>query len=258
VKGRRSEMAQILDGKKVAREILKPIKKGLAPTLAIILVGKEPKSLIYVREKRKKAKEIGIKTLLFKFKKEAKESQIKNLIKKLNQDPKVHGILVELPLASPLNPEAILKIIDPKKEVDGLTSRSPYPPACASGIMKLLSFYKIQVKDKKVVILGKGRVVGRPLSKLMKKAGAKVTLCDEETKNLKSKTKKAEILIGATPIEDIIKPEMVKKGAVVIDASRNVREDVKKVASYLTPKIGGVGPVTVAMLLKNLIEAAGA
>jgi methylenetetrahydrofolate dehydrogenase (NADP+)/methenyltetrahydrofolate cyclohydrolase len=258
-------MAILLDGKKVAEKILKPVgqeilrlkKKGIVPCLSIILVGEEDShSLTYIREKRKKAKEIGIKIRFFRFKKQISVSEIKNLIKKLNKTPRVHGILVQLPLPSHFDTDKILKLISPAKDVDGLLPNSPYPPACASGIIEILSFYNIPIKNKKVVIVGAGRVVGQPLFKLIKKAGADVLLCNTKTKNLKKLTKKADILVGATPVENLIKPDMVKKDAVVIDVTKNIQNDVKKVASFLTPKIGGVGPMTVAMLLKNVVEAA--
>jgi methylenetetrahydrofolate dehydrogenase (NADP+)/methenyltetrahydrofolate cyclohydrolase len=258
-------MAILLDGKKVAEKILKPVrkeilklkKKGIVPFLSIILVGKEdPNSLTYIREKRKKAREIGVLVKVYKFDKEIQADEIKKLITKLNKNPSIHGILVQLPLPKNLDTEAILQTIDPKKDVDGLLPSSPYQPACASGILKILSFYKIPVKNKKVIIVGAGRIIGQPLFKLMKNKGIDVTLIESKTKNLESKTKKADILIGATPIKNIIKSSMVKKGTVVIDAAKNVQKDVKKIASYLTPKIGGVGPTTVAELLKNVVKAA--
>lgn len=255
--------AILLNGQKVAEKILKPLKKdilklkekGIVPTLAIILVGEEdPQSLVYIREKRKKAKELGISLKLFKLKKETKEKEVKRLIQRLNQDVRVSGILVQLPLPKHLNPQEILETIDPKKEVDGLTPLSPYPPACARGILEILSFYHLKVENKKIVIVGAGRVVGKPLFHLLKDK-AKVILSDRRTKDLKSLTKSADILICATPVPDLIGPEMVKKKAIVIDVNKNVKKEVKKVASFLTPKIGGVGPTTVAILLKNLIKA---
>jgi len=253
-------VAILLDGKKVAEAILRPVRqqildlkrKKIVPSVAIILVGEESESLIYIRQKAKKAKEIGVRVKIFKLNEKTTGTEIEKLLKKLNEDTKIHGIMVQLPLPFHLNPDEILQVIAPEKDVDGLTPNSPYPPACAAGIMKILDFYRLSVKNKKVVILGYGRVVGRPLFKLMKEAGAKVSTAD--IKNLDA-LRSADVLVGALPIKDIIKPEMVQKGAVVIDAAKNVSVGVEKVAGYLTPKIGGVGPVTVAMLLKNVVEA---
>jgi len=253
-------MAILLNGKEVAEAILRPVrqqildlkKQKIVPCLAIILVGEEPESLIYIRQKVKKAEEIGVRVRVFKFNEQTTGTEIEKLLKKLNKDPKIHGIMVQLPLPFHLNPDKILPVIAPEKDVDGLVPHSFYPPACAAGIMKILDFYRLSVNNKKVVILGFGRVVGRPLFKLMKEAGAKVATAD--IKNL-DVLRSADVLVGALPIKDVIKPEMVKKGAVVIDAAKNVTGGVEKVAGYLTPKIGGIGPMTVAMLLKNLVEA---
>lgn len=255
-------MTTIMDGKQVAEEILKPVrtkvlelkKRGIFPCLAIILVGNNPDSMIYIKQKIKKAKEIGIEIKLFHCQDHFTEDEVKALIDRLNFNSKIHGILLQLPLPSNFDTEAIIQRIMPKKDVDGLTSNSPFSPACAAGIMKILSFYKIDVKNKKVVILGAGRLVGRPVFKLMQQAGAQVVFADIKDLQL---IQSADILIGALPCKNVIRPNMVKKGAVVIDASCNVAEGVEKVAGYLTPRIGGVGPTTVAMLLKNVVEAAG-
>uniref|UniRef100_A0A7V3JAB1 Bifunctional protein FolD n=1 Tax=candidate division CPR3 bacterium TaxID=2268181 RepID=A0A7V3JAB1_UNCC3 len=253
-------MAILLDGRKVAEAILRPVrqqvldlkKKKIVPCLAIILVGEEPESLIYIRQKVKKAEEIGVRVRVFKFSEQTTETEIEKLLEKLNKNPKIHGIMVQLPLPSHLNPDEILSAIVPEKDVDGLTPHSFYPPACAAGIMKILEFYRLSVNNKKVVILGYGRVVGKPLFKLMKEAGAKVATADIKDVDV---LRSADVLVGALPIKDVIKPEMVKRGVIVIDAAKNVSVGVEKVASYLTPKIGGVGPMTVAMLLKNLVRA---
>jgi len=253
-------MAIVLNGKKVAEQILKPVrqqvlelkKKKILPCVAIILVGSESESLNYVRQKEKKANEIGAIVKIFHLDAQTTGAEIKKLLAGLNKDAKIHGIVVQLPLPFHLSPDKILQVIAPEKDVDGLTPNSPYSPACAAGIMKMLNFYKISVKKKKVVILGCGRVVGKPLFGLMKKAGARVVFGKIGDLNLSCS---ADILVGALSAHNIIKPYMVKKGAVVIDAAKNVGFGVEKVAGYLTPKIGGVGPITVAMLLKNLIEA---
>lgn len=253
-------MTVILDGLKVAEEILKPVKKdildlkqkGIIPYLAVILIGEEdPQSVIYIREKRRKAKEIGIKVKVYKLKQETKFEEIRDLIENLNQDLKISGIIIQLPMPKHLNTDQVLSLINPKKDVDSLIPVSPYTPTCAGGIMEILKFYHLPVRNQKVIILGAGRLVGQPLFKLMEEAEAKVIF--GELKDAKS----ADILVGATPLKNIIKLKMVKKGAVVIDAAQNVSPEVKRVAGFVTPKFGGVGPVTVSMLLKNVVVAAG-
>lgn len=257
-------MTKILFGDKVASKILRETqediiklkKKKVTPALDVILAGQDPESLIYVREKKKKAIKLGIKFKLHRLPVDIKEKKIIELIKKLNQEPRISGILVQLPLPGHLDPDKILETVKSQKEIDGITLNSPYPAACAQGILEILSFYKIPFLDKKIVILGAGRIIGRPLFRLFKKQAADVTVCDEKTKNITALTKKADILIGAMPVKDFVGKDMVKIGAVVIDAAKNIKKEVKDVAGYLTPQIGGVGPVTVAQLLKNVVTAA--
>ncbi|MCX6806621.1 MAG: bifunctional 5,10-methylenetetrahydrofolate dehydrogenase/5,10-methenyltetrahydrofolate cyclohydrolase [Candidatus Berkelbacteria bacterium] len=254
-----------MDGYKVAEKILKPVraeildlkKKRIIPGLAIIVIGdQDSQTFIYVREKKKKAKEIGIRTKVFKLSQGVKFKEVKDLIESLNKNPKISGILVQLPIPKHLDIEKVLNLVNLKKDVDGLAKHSPYISACASGISEILSFYHIDLKNKKVAIVGAGRIVGAPLNKMLKKQNVNVVVYSTKTSNLKSLTRKADVLIGAASTQNFIGQEMVKNGAVIIDAAKNFKEDVKDKASFLTPKVGGVGPVTVASLLKNVAKAA--
>jgi len=264
----------ILDGKKLAEEILDELKEeikklpaspagGPPMKLAVILVDKNPASLNFIKQKQKAAKKIGVNFVLYKFKKNIKEE---NLIKELNKIIKNKsntGIVVQLPLPKHLNEQRILNIIPQKKDVDALSvDNFLVEPPAASAIMEILNFYHIRVKGKKVIIVGKGKLVGKPLAIMIKKRGANLFVCDRKTKNLASKILKADILISATGQPHLIKENMVKKGVVVIDAGFHKCkgdvdfENVKKKASYITPVPGGVGPMTVAMLFSNLIKLA--
>lgn len=255
-------MVKFLSGQKVAEKIFQRLKreisvlkkKGIVPTLSVILVGKDKESLIFLREKKKRAEKLGIILKVVQFPKKTKEGEIIKKIRGLNEKKDIHGIVVQLPLPPHLQTERILKEISPEKDIDCLSS-SLYPPPTAKGVLKLLSAYKIPIKKKKMVILGMGRLVGRPLSLLAKKAGAFVLTC-RKGKDLSSKTKKADILVSATGSPGLIKKEMVKKKATVIDVAKDVEREVEKIASYITPKIGGVGPLTIALLFDNLIKAA--
>lgn len=245
----------ILDGKKLANKILGELKKevkNLPPIkLAVVLVGDNYKSLKYIKQKEKAAKKINIKFELYKF--DSKISN-QNLIKEINKvvnDKTNTGIVIQLPLPSRIDTGKILALIPPEKDAE---LESP----TASGIMKLLEEYNINVKEKKVVIVGKGRLVGQPLAEMMKKAAADLLVCDSKTKNLDLQTLKADILVSATGQPCLIKENMVKKEAVVIDVGTGDVdfEKVKNKAAYITPPIGGVGPMTVAMLMKNLLKLA--
>lgn len=265
----------LLSGKKIAQKIQDRLREEIArkkikPTLAVILVGANPISRIYIREKEKAAKKVGIKIKKYFLSASISQQKILSLIQNLNRDPKITGILVQLPLPKDFDPDKILASIESKKDVDGLTKRSEVRPPTVAAIMTLLEEYKIPIKNKKVCLVGYGRLVGKPLAPLLKKAGARLTICTRKTKNLKLKTKKADILISATGVPHLVKKEMVKKGAVVIDAGTSSQStvdrrpstvvgdvdfaEVKKIASYITPPKGGVGPLTVAKLLENVVK----
>jgi len=258
--------AKILSGKKVAEKILADLKsrlrrlksKGITPGLAVILVGDDPASIKYVQKKQKMAENLGIDFHLYEMLPTVKEYQLIKLIRDLNQSKAIQGILVQLPLPKNLSIQKILDSINPKKDIDGLGSKSFYCSATATGIIKILEFYRIPIKNKQTVILGKGILVGQPLAKIMSQKGAKVENLDIKTFNVE-KIRTADILVAATGQSDLIKAEMVKKGAVVIDCGAPNSEvdfnKVKKKAKAITPVPGGVGPVTVVNLFANLIQA---
>ena len=271
-------VAKLLDGKKVAAEIRAEIKKKVKsmktkPGLAVVLVGKDPASHVYVNFKEKACKEVG-----FYSKKIIKSVNISTekllmLVDELNQDRKVHGMLVQLPLPKQINSRLIIDGMIPYKDADGfhpvnlgnmLLANNVILPATPKGVMRLLEAYKINIAGKYVVIVGRSNIVGKPLAFLFQQQDATVTMCHSKTKNLSSYTQKADILVAAAGQPKLITKDMVKKGAVVIDVGTNrvgrklVGDvdfvNVKKVASYITPVPGGVGPMTIAMLLENTLE----
>ncbi len=273
-------MVVVIDGKRIAKEIREELKKrveklkekNIKPTLAIILVGDNPASILYITNKQKAAREVGIECIIHKFSEEAEEEEVLGLIQRLNEDEKIHGIIVQLPLPKHLNEQIILDSISPEKDVDGLTpfnagnlslGNERIAPCTPKGIIKLLEKMKIEVEGKNVVIVNNSNVVGKPLALMLTNRFATVTLCHVKTKDLKEHTKKADILITATGVPCLIKADMVKEGAVVIDAGIKYSEkriegdvdfeNVKKKASYITPVPGGVGPMTVAMVLENTL-----
>lgn len=258
-------MTVLIDGRKIAEEVLKPVEKEIArltkeqivPHLAIILVGDDAESIIYIKEKQKKAKELGIKTSLLKLKKNISQEEIISQIEKLNQDKNISGILLQLPLPKSFDTDRIIQSIDKKKDVDGLRQNSPYPMPCVSAILKILAKEKINLKNKKIVIVGIGRLVGKPLFKIFKKRRYNIILISSQDKNLPKLVKSADILICASKNKNIIEKEMIKRGTVIIDAACNVKMEAIKNALCITPQIGGVGPVTVAILLQNVVKAAG-
>lgn len=257
----------ILDGKVVAEKIYKDIKaemRGLKnkPILAVILIGEDPASVSYTKMKEKKAKELGLGFRLCAIPEIGRPDELDKLINDLNHNEFIGGIIIQLPLPEKFETERVLSEIDPKKDVDGLTGEKPTATACA--IMEILDFYKIDLKGKHIVLIGKGKLVGTPLSKILSEMNLDLVVCDTKTRNLKKETLKADVLISAAGHPGLIKKDMVKKDAVVIDAGTaeiggeivgDVNENVYPIASAYTPSKGGVGPVTVACLMKNLVEA---
>lgn len=271
--------AKILDGKALADKIKKEVKQKVKalnskPGLAAILVGNNPASELYINMKKKSCEECNFNSKLFKFKETALDTEIIETILNLNKDENIHGIMVQLPLPKKLDKTIILQAIDPLKDVDGLNSVSlgdivinteKLVPATPKGVITLLDHYNIKLKGKHVVIVGHSTVVGKPLALLMLNRNATTTICHEFTKDLKEHTSKADILISATGVPNLIKAGMVKKNAVVIDVGINkvngkVKgdvdfENVKKIASCITPVPGGIGPMTIASLLENTLIA---
>ena len=234
----------ILDGKKLSEKILKKLKaeikrKRLKLKLSIVLVGDDSDSKIFIRQKKKACERVGIDFELFKFSSKISNSELKKEIKKIIQDPNIKNIVVQLPLPKGLNAEEVLNLIPKEKDAEIIS-----PVVCA--VDRILKEYKISLKNKKIVLIGKGRLVGRPLSVWLRKQNMKFSNID--------KIKNADIVISGVGKPNLIKGEMVKKGVVVIDIGADVDfKSVSKKASYITPVPGGVGPVTVACLLQNLI-----
>ncbi len=262
---------KILDGKKIANEILNELKeealKLLPIRLAVVLVGSDPASISFVKQKQRAAKKIGVGFKLYRFNENISEQKLIEKIKKIIKIKDNTGIIVQLPLPKHIKQQKILNIIPAKKDVDALSVDNSFvEPPTASGIIRMLNEYSIKIKGRKVVIIGRGKLVGKPLAKIIKKAGADLMICDIRTKNLKPYTLKADILISATGCPYLIKEDMVKNKAIVIDAgfakiNNKITGDVdfknvRKKAKYITPVPGGVGPMTVAMLMNNLIRLA--
>ncbi|HHS48911.1 MAG TPA: bifunctional methylenetetrahydrofolate dehydrogenase/methenyltetrahydrofolate cyclohydrolase FolD [Desulfurella acetivorans] len=270
----------ILDGKALANKIKAQAKieidqlksKGIIPGLAVILVGNNPASQVYVNMKTKACEEVGIYSINHRMPEEVNEKDLLYVIDMLNKNPLVNAILVQLPLPKKINEEKVIESIDPKKDVDGfhpynmgkLSRGQPFIFPCTPyGIMKLFEEYKIELKSKDVCVIGAGNITGKPMSYILINENATVQICHMYTKNLKEKTKTADIIISATGKAHLIKADMVKEGAIVVDvgiAKVNDKivgdidfENVSKIASYITPVPGGVGPMTIAMLISNTV-----
>lgn len=275
-------MATILDGKKFAEIILNDVKmetqkSDVKPSLTVILVGDDPASLIYVNKKQKIAQDLGFTSNLIKMPVNTSEDELLGVIDKLNQDENTSSILLQLPLPKHLNEHVFTSFIDPKKDVDGfhplnlgklLSFDKPYAYPCTPfGIIKLLKHYNIEFEGANVVIVGRSNIVGKPLGMMFLKENATVTIAHSKTKNLCDITKTADILVCATGKPKLIKADMVKKGAIVVDVGISRLADgkisgdvdfqsVSDVASFITPVPNGVGPVTVAMLMFNALSLA--
>jgi len=277
-------MAEIIDGKKIAAEIRGRIKddvkkltaEGRQPGLAAVLVGDNPASVIYVRNKRKACEEVGIYSEEHKLPATTTQEDLINLIFRLNNDPKIHGILVQLPLPKPLDAEQVVYAVSPKKDVDGLhpnnvghlTMGSPvFVPCTPAGVMAMLDYHKIPIEGRRAVIVGRSNLVGRPVSLLLMHRNATITVCHSRTRDIAAVCREGDILIAAIGKPRFVTAEMVKEGAVVIDVGINRLPDgklvgdvdydpVSKKAGWITPVPGGVGPMTIAMLLQNTLESA--
>ncbi len=278
-------MTIIIDGKKIAEDIRRKIRekvlrlqsgKDVVPGLAVILVGDDPASRTYVGWKEKACHEAGFLSHEYKLPAETEEEEILGLIRELNAESAIHGILVQLPLPKKIRPDAVIDAIDPRKDVDGfhpcnvgrLFSGEPFHRPCTpSGIIEILDRTKIEIEGKETVIVGRSNIVGKPLALMLMARNATITVCHTKTRDLAEVTQRADILIAAAGKPEMIKGNMVKKGAVVIDVGVNRLENGRLVgdvafaeaaskASYITPVPGGVGPMTIAMLLRNTLNAA--
>jgi methylenetetrahydrofolate dehydrogenase (NADP+)/methenyltetrahydrofolate cyclohydrolase len=277
-------MTKILDGKKIAEEIKNELRNevlalkeiGIVPGLAVILVGEDSASQIYVKNKERVAKEIGINSEVIKLPDLIAQEDLEKLISQVNADEKIHGILVQLPLPKQIDAKRIINLIDPKKDVDCfhpenvgrmMIGEARFLPCTPAGILELLKRTEIEVEGKNVVIVGRSNIVGKPLAVMLINLGATVTVCNSKTKNLPEICAQADILISATGRAGLICKEMVKQDAVVVDVGINRNAEGKLVGdvdyihvcdktSCITPVPGGVGPMTIMMLMRNTILAA--
>lgn len=275
-------MAIILDGKKLRDKIFEDLKTKLdkmekKPTLAVILVGENPASQIYVRNKKKTAEKLGINSISIEYPSDITESELLQKIEELNNDENVTAILVQLPLPVHIDKNKVIDKILPQKDVDGLTpynlgklfsGEEPYVYPCTpKGILLLLDEYNIELEGRHVVVVGRSNLVGKPVAQLLLKRNATVTMCHSHTKNLANITKTADIVVSAVG-KNVIGEKMLKSNCVVVDVgifrdengkiSGDVDfENVSKVAAYISPVPGGVGPMTIASLMLNTVELAG-
>ena len=273
-------MTTIIDGKLCAKKILNELKNKTAklkkkPSLAVILANDDDSSKVYVASKEKTSNDLGFTSCVYRFDKSITQGDLIKLIHELNENPNINGILVQLPLFKHLDSQEIIELINPKKDVDGFhpinvgrlnCGLQPYAICCTpKGIIKLLKEYNIALEGKNIVVIGRSNIVGKPTATLLTNENATVTLAHSKTKNLKEVTKNSDIVISATGRAGLIKADMIKKGAVVIDVGINKQtngkligdvdfEKIKNIASHITPVPGGVGPMTIACLMENTYE----
>ncbi|MCI8963690.1 MAG: bifunctional methylenetetrahydrofolate dehydrogenase/methenyltetrahydrofolate cyclohydrolase FolD [Eubacterium sp.] len=275
-------MATRIDGKEISQmvkdELKERVKKEkIEATLAVIQVGSDPASTVYVGNKKKACEYIGIRSLAFELPEETKEEELLDLVRELNDREDVDGILVQLPLPTHMDEDKVIQTISPKKDVDGFHPQSvgalsigqPGFVSCTpAGVIQLLKRSGVEIEGKECVIVGRSNIVGKPMALLMLRENATVTVCHSRTKDLKEVTRRADILIVAIGKPRFITKEYVKEGAVVIDVGIHRGadnklcgdvdfEEVEPVASAITPVPGGVGPMTIAMLMNNCVEAKG-
>ena len=276
--------AHIIDGRQLSHRLRQDygqrvqqlVAKGITPGLAVILVGENPASQVYVKNKVLACQEIGMHSLLMQFDSGMTQSQLLSEIERLNTDPSIHGILVQLPLPKQIDPQAVIQAISAQKDVDGFHLESAgalmcgakgYWPCTPHGCLKMLDSIGYDLTGKHAVVVGRSNIVGKPMALMLLQRNATVSICHSQTANLKALTLQADVLVAAVGIRHLITADMVKPGAVVIDVGMN-RDDqgklcgdvdfeaVKQVASFITPVPGGVGPMTITMLLANTLDAA--
>ena len=278
-------MAKLIDGKKIAAETRAQIaaetaafreEYGFAPGLTVIIVGTDPASQVYVRNKKRACEEVGFNSRVIELPEETTEAELLAQIDRLNADPAVHGILVQLPLPRHIREESVLRAIPPEKDVDAfhaenvgriMSGKFDYLPCTPAGVMELLRHEKIDPAGKECVVVGRSNIVGKPMAMLLLHANGTVTICHSKTAHLDEATRRADILVVAVGRPRFITGDMVKEGAVVIDVGMNRDENgklcgdvdfasVEPKASAITPVPGGVGPMTITMLLRNTLTAA--
>ena len=280
-------MARIIDGKSIAKRIrdevavavakLKSVT-GMTPKLTVVLVGDDPASQVYVRNKEKACQEAGVLSEIVRLPASTKEQELVDIVKQFNRDKTTHGLLVQIPLPGHISEKAVIDVVSPEKDVDGLhplnmgkllKGENPlFVPCTPQGVMELILSTGVEIKGKEAVIIGRSNIVGKPMALLLLQQHATVTVCHSRTRDLGEVTRRADILVAAVGSPAIVHGDMIKEGAVVIDVGVN-RVGAKLVgdvefesanarAAYLTPVPGGVGPMTIAMLLKNTLKAAEA
>lgn len=278
-------MARLIDGKKISAEIREEIKAetvafekeyGYLPGLAVVIVGENPASQVYVRNKKRACEEVGFYSEVHELPEATTQAELNALVDRLNADPKIHGILVQLPLPKHLDENEVLLRIDPKKDVDAfhpynvgkiMIGDYDFLPCTPAGVMALLERSNVEIAGKKCVVIGRSNIVGKPMAMLLLHANGTVTVCHSRTRDLAAVCREADILVVAIGRADFVGADMVKEGAVVIDVGMNRRADgkltgdvdfaaVEPIASAITPVPGGVGPMTITMLLKNTLTAA--
>ena len=275
---------KIINGKEISAAVKERIKnevedlkeKGINVGLAVILVGENPASKVYVANKKKACEELGIKSFEFKLPEQTTEEELISLVKKLNEDSEVNGILCQLPLPSHLDESTVINTIVPEKDVDAfhpvnvgkiMIGDFDFLPCTPAGIMEMLAYMNIDICGKECVVIGRSNIVGKPMAMLLLHKNATVTVCHSKTKNLKAVTSRADVLVSAVGRAGFVTADMVKEGAVVIDVGMNRNaenklcgdvdfEAVKEKCSAITPVPGGVGPMTIAMLMQNTLTAA--
>lgn len=278
-------MAKIIDGKAISAQIRAELKEeteafakatGVRPGLAVIIVGSDPASQVYVRNKRRACEEVGYYSEAYELPESTTQEELNALVDRLNADEKIHGILCQLPLPKHLDENEVILRIDPKKDVDAfhpynvgkiMIGDYAFLPCTPAGVMALLERSGIEISGKECVVVGRSNIVGKPQAMLLLHANGTVTVCHSRTKNLAEVCKRADILVAAIGKADFFTGDMVKEGAVVIDVGMNRRADgkltgdvdfasVEPKASYITPVPGGVGPMTITMLMQNTLTSA--
>lgn len=276
--------AQLINGNELSRKLRGEVAeraaalkaKGITPGLAVVLVGDNPASQVYVRNKVKACEDNGLHSVLEKYEASMTEAELLARVDALNQDPSIHGILVQLPLPAHIDAQKVIEAISPAKDVDGfhiasagalMTGMPGFWPCTPYGCMKMLESIGYDLKGKHAVVIGRSNIVGKPMALMLLAKDATVTVCHSRTADLKAQTLQADVIVAAVGKRNVLTADMVKPGAVVLDVGMNRNEEgklcgdvdfegVKEVAGYITPVPGGVGPMTITMLLVNTIEAA--
>lgn len=276
-------MTQIIDGKKISAEIKDELRQEVADmkeegkeiALAVIQVGEDPASSVYVRNKKKACEYIGIKSVSYEIPEDSTQQELLDLVEKCNKDPEINGILVQLPLPGHMDEDAVIHAIDPKKDVDGfhpvsvgnmVIGNDGFLPCTPAGIIELLKRSGVEISGKECVVVGRSNIVGKPMSMLLLRENGTVTVCHSRTRNLREVCSRADILVVAVGKPKFIDSSYVKQGAVIIDVGIHRNEHnklcgdvdfdaVKEKTSAITPVPGGVGPMTIAMLMKNCVQS---